>query len=162
MTKLFETLYETWSMDREIVLVKVLKHPRGKVFAAWMDPAALSQWYGPDGLNIESHEADIRAGGQWRFDMVGVFEGKEQRFPNLMRFIEIVPDERIVIDYGNGETGDPDRFYMVVTFDEQADGKTVLTLRQLHPSRERRQAVVAFGAVEYGLQTLDGLERWLG
>jgi len=49
----------------------------------------------------------------------------------------------------------------VVTFDEQADGKTVLTMRQLHPSRARRQAVVSFGAVEYGLQTLDGLAAWL-
>jgi uncharacterized protein YndB with AHSA1/START domain len=51
---------------------------------------------------------------------------------------------------------------MTVTFDEQADGKTVLTMRQLHPSRERRQAVVGFGAVEYGLQTLDSLAAWLG
>jgi hypothetical protein len=36
------------------------RHPRPKVFAAWMDPAALSQWYGPDGLSIESHEAGVR------------------------------------------------------------------------------------------------------
>lgn len=161
MTMLFEDLLETWSMDREIVLVKVLNHPRAKVFAAWMDPAALTQWYGPEGLSIESHEADMREGGFWRFDMVGVFEGKQQRFPSLMRFIQIVPNKRIVIDYG-GEDGDPNSFYMVITFDEQADAKTVLTMRQLHPSRERRQAVVAFGAVEYGLQTLGGLEKWLG
>lgn len=46
---------------------------------------------------------------------------------------------------------------MTVTFDEQTGGKTVLTMRQLHPSRERRHVVVGFGAVEYGLQTLDGL-----
>jgi hypothetical protein len=38
-----EKLFETWSLDREIVLVKVLKHPRHKVFAAWMDPEALAQ-----------------------------------------------------------------------------------------------------------------------
>jgi hypothetical protein len=30
----------------------------------------------------------------------------------------------------------------------------VLTMRQLHPSRERCQVVIGFGAVEYGLQTL--------
>lgn len=152
---------ETWSLDREIVLVKVLKHPRQKVFAAWTDPDALAQWYGPTGLEIENHEADIREGGIWRFDMVGVFEGKEQRFPNLMRFLEIVPDERIVVDYGTPDPDDPDRFRMTVTFDEQADGKTVLTMRQLHPSSRRRQAVIDFGAVEYGMQTLDGLADWL-
>lgn len=152
---------DTWSLDREIVLVRVLNHPREKVFAAWMDPTALSAWYGPDGLDIESHEADIREGGFWRFDMVGTFEGKAQRFPGFMRFLEIVPNERIVIDYGSPEPDDPGRFRMTVTFDTQTDGKTVLTLRQLHPTSERRQFVIGFGAVEYGLQTLAGLARWL-
>ena len=93
--------------------------------------------------------------------MVGTFEGKEQRFPNLMRFLELVPNERIVMDYGTPDPHDPDRFRMTVTFDEQADGKTVLTLRQLHPSSKRRQAVIDFGAVEYGMQTLDGFADWL-
>jgi len=127
-----------------------------------MDPEALAQWYGPEGLSIESHEADIREGGVWRFDMVGMFEGQEQRFANLMRFIQIVPNERILVDYGTPESDDPDRFHMLVTFDVQGDGKTVLTMRQLHPSRERRQAVLAFNAVEYGLQTLDKLAAYLG
>jgi uncharacterized protein YndB with AHSA1/START domain len=90
-----------------------------------------------------------------------MFEGREQRFPNLMRCLEIVPNERIVMDYGTPDPDDPDRFRTTVTFDEQADGKTVLTMRQLHPSSKRRQAVIGFGAVEYGLQTLDGLAAWL-
>lgn len=154
-------LLETWSLDREIVLAKVLNHPRETVFAAWMDPKALAQWYGPEGLDIETHEADIREDGVWRFDMVGLFEGKRQRFPNLMRFLEIVPNERIVMDYGTSDPNDPDRFRMTVTFDEQSDGKTVLTMRQLHPSPNRRQAVIGFGAVEYGLQTMDSLAAWL-
>jgi uncharacterized protein YndB with AHSA1/START domain len=156
-----EKLFDTWSLDREIVLVRVLKHPRHKVFAAWMDPEALAQWYGPAGLTIENLNVDIREGGEWCFDMVGVFEGKTQRFPNLMRFLKIVPNELIVVDYGTPEPNDPERFYMMITFDEQTDGKTVLTMRQLHPSRERRQTVIGFGAVEYGLQTLDGLATWL-
>lgn len=150
-----------WSLDREIVLVKLINHPRDRVFAAWMDPEVLAQWYGPDGLDIETHEADIREGGFWRFDMVGIFEGKAQRFPNLMRFIEVVPNERIVAVYGTPEPGDPNQFRVTVTFDEQADGKTVLTMRQLHPTPERRQKVIGFGAVEYGLQTLNGLAAWL-
>ena len=154
-------LLDTWSLDREVVLVRVLNHPREKVFAAWMDPEALTAWYGPAGLDIESHEADIREGGLWRFDMVGSFEGKEQRFASLMRFLEIVPNERIVMDYGTPDPHDPDRFRVTVTFDAQGDGKTVLTLRQLHPTSERRRFVIGFGAVEYGMQTLDGLAAWL-
>ena len=154
-------LLPTWPLDREVVVVKVLDHPRARVFAAWMDPAALARWYGPAGFAIETHEADLREGGTWRFDMVGTFEGEQRRFANLMRFLEIVPNERISVDYGTPEPDDPHRFRMTVTFDEQADGKTVLTLRQLHPSRERRDAVIGFGAVEYGLQTLDKLADWL-
>ena len=155
------TPLQSWSLDREIVLVKLLNHPRAKVFAAWTKPEALAAWFGPTGLSIESHEADIREGGIWRFDMVGTFEGKEQRFPNLMRFLEIVPNERIVMDHGSPDPNDPDRFRVTVTFDEQSDGKTILTLRQLHPSAKRRQTVIGFGAVEYGLQTLDKLAAWL-
>jgi uncharacterized protein YndB with AHSA1/START domain len=59
-------LMETWSLDREIVLVKLLNHRREKVFAAWMDPKALTAWYGPAGFSIETQEADIREGGIWR------------------------------------------------------------------------------------------------
>src|SRR3546814_3979065 len=57
------------------------------------DLDALAQWYGPTGLAIENHEADIREGGVWRFDMVGVLEGQQQRFPSLMRFLKVVPNE---------------------------------------------------------------------
>lgn len=143
------------------MLARVLNHPREKVFAAWLDPDALSQWYGPAGLHIETLSADIREGGIWRFDMVGNFDGKPQRFENMMRFVEIIPNERIVVDYGTPAPNDPDRFRMTVTFDAQSDGKTVLTLRQLHPTAARRQIVIGFGAVEYGMQTLDGLDAWL-
>ena len=152
---------ETWALDREIVVVKLLNHPRDKVFSAWINPEALASWYGPTGLRIETHEADIREGGIWRFDMVGQFEGKEQRFENHIRFLEILPDQRLVMDYGTPDPDDPNRFRTTVTFDEQSDGKTVVTLRQLHPTHDRRQVVIGFGAVEYGLQTLSGLADWL-
>ena len=44
----------------------------------------------------------------------------------------------------------------------EADGKTVLTLRQLHPTVEQRDAGVGFGAVELGLQTMRKLAHHLG
>lgn len=154
-------LLPAWPLDREVVVVKAINHSRAKVFAAWMDPSALEQWFGPAGFTIETHEADLRVGGVWRFDMVGNFEGEQRRFSNLMRFLEIVPNKRISVDYGTPEADDPHRFRMTITFDEQADGKSVITLRQLHPSRERRDEVIGFGAVEYGLQTLDKLTSWL-
>jgi len=38
----------------------------------------------------------------------------------------------------------------------------VLTMRQLHPTKEQRDAGIGFGAVEFGYQTLDKLARHLG
>ena len=51
---------------------------------------------------------------------------------------------------------------VTVTFDAQSDGKTVLTMRQLHPTKEQRDAGIGFGAVEFGYQTLGKLARHLG
>jgi uncharacterized protein YndB with AHSA1/START domain len=51
---------------------------------------------------------------------------------------------------------------VTLTLDEQADGKTVLTLRQLHPTVEQRDAKLGFGAVELGLQTMQKLAHHLG
>jgi hypothetical protein len=35
-------------------------------------------------------------------------------------------------------------------------------MRQLHPTKEQRDAGIGFGAVEFGYQTLDKLARHLG
>ena len=64
--------------------------------------------------------------------------------------------------HGSGQDDDPISFHVTITFDAQSNGKTVLTMRQLHPSAERRNVVINFGAVEYGYQTLDKLARHLG
>jgi hypothetical protein len=40
--------------------------------------------------------------------------------------------------------------------------RTVLTLRQLHPTAEQRAAKIGFGAVELGHQTMNKLARHLG
>ena len=52
---------------------------------------------------------------------------------------------------------DPARFRTTLTFDAQSNGKTVVTLRQLHPSKAQRDATIGFGAVEIGYTTLDAL-----
>lgn len=48
---------------------------------------------------------------------------------------------------------------VTVTFDEQSNKKTVLTMRQLLATRAQRDATIGFGAVELGYQTLDKLAQ---
>jgi uncharacterized protein YndB with AHSA1/START domain len=149
----------SWALDREIVLVRVLDAPRGAVFDAWTDPDAFCQWFGPDGFTCTVREMDVRPGGRARFDLRA---GDGTLYTNRFDYLEIVPDERIVLDHGSDVDDDPGRFRVTLTFDEQADGKTVLTLRQLHPTAGHRTAAVGFGAVELGLQTMQKLANHLG
>jgi uncharacterized protein YndB with AHSA1/START domain len=148
-----ESPWAAWPLDREIVLSRVIDAPRELVFDAWTDPEQLGSWFGPKGLTIETHEIDIRVGGVWRFDMVGW----GTRYDNRMTFLRIERPRLLEVDHGPDNDDDPRKFRMLVTFDEQTDGKTVLTLRQMHPTRAARDAGVGFGAVEFGYQTLDKL-----
>ena len=149
----------TWALDREIVLSRVIAAPRERVFQAWTDPTQIVQWFGPDGFKVESLECNVRPGGRWRF----VYTGPDgTRYDNRMVFLRVEAPRLIEIEHGSDKDEDPARFYVTVTFDAQSDGKTVLTLRQLHPTKEQRDATIGFGAVEFGYQTLGKLARHLG
>lgn len=148
--------WRDWPLDREIVLARVIDAPRSLVYAAWTDPGQIQEWFGPEGWTIESREIDLRPGGMWRFDMVAP-DGT--RYGNRMVFLRMEAPALIEVEHGSDRDNDPGRFRMLVTFDEQSNGKTVLTLRQMHPSKEQRSSTIGFGAVEYGGQTLDKLAR---
>jgi uncharacterized protein YndB with AHSA1/START domain len=147
---------DRWALDREIVLSRVIRASRDVVFSAWADAEHLPKWFGPAGFTIETKEIDIRVGGLWRFDMIAP-DGR--RYPSRMQFRRIEPPALLEFDHGADDADDKGRFRTTVTFDEQSDGKTVITLRQLHPTKAQRDAGIGFGAVEYGYQTLDKLAR---
>jgi uncharacterized protein YndB with AHSA1/START domain len=148
--------WSKWPLDREIVITRIVDAPRSLVFEAWSDPAQLPAWFGPEGFAIETKEIDIRPGGQWRFDMIAP-DGT--RYSNRMAFLRLEAPALIEVDHGTDRDDDPSAFRMLLTLDEQANGKTIVTLRQMHPTKARRDEVIGFGAVEYGGQTLDKLAR---
>jgi len=146
------TDWSGWPIDREVVMARVVEADPRTCFRAWTDPAQIVAWFGPKGFRTETREIDIREGGRWRFDMIAP-DGTV--FSNRIEFLRIAPDRLIEFHHGTDTDSDPDRFRMLVTFDGQDNGKTVLTLRQLHPSAGRRAIVIGFGAVEYGAETWD-------
>lgn len=146
--------WRDWPIDREIVLGRVIDAPRSLVYAAWTDPDQIQDWFGPEGMVIDTKEIDINPGGLWRFDMV---TSDGLRYSNRMLFLRMEAPALIEVEHGTDQDNDPGRWRMLVTFDEQSDGKTVLTLRQMHPSKRQREAKLGFGAVVYGGQTLEKL-----
>lgn len=144
----------TWDIDREIVLSRVFDAPRELVFRAWTEKDHFAKWFGPRGFTTTIRQADMRVGGLLRFDMQGP-DGKV--WDNRIVFLEIRSPERLVFDHGSDKDDDAGRFRVTITFDEQSDKKTVMTMRQLHPTKEQRAAGIGFGAVELGYQTLEKL-----
>jgi uncharacterized protein YndB with AHSA1/START domain len=147
-----------WAMDREIVLSRVINAPREMVFSAWTDPRHLPQWFGPAGFKVETKSIDIRVGGEWRFDMTAP-DGTN--YTNRVQFRRIESPHLLEFNHGSDKDNDPGMFRTTIIFDEQSDGKTVITLRQLHPTKAQRDAGIGFGAVEFGYQTLDKLARYV-
>lgn len=145
-------------LEREIVLTRVLSAEKKTVFEAFTNQAALDEWFGPGGFVTTTFEFDFRVGGRWRFE----FKGPDgTTYGNRIEYAEISPFDRLAFYHGADQDNDPNRFFVTITFDEQQDKKTVLTLRQLHPTKERRAAGIGFGAVEFGMQTLDKLAAFL-
>lgn len=147
---------DVWSLDREIVLCRVVDAAVPVVYAAWTSAERFASWFGPDGFSTEVRQMDVRPGHCSKFDM---HASDGTIFTNRFLYLDVVPDGRLVMDHGSDQDDSPDRFRVTVTFDEQENGKTVVTLRQLHQTAERRQQVISGGAVEFGLQTLRKLDE---
>lgn len=147
-----------WSLDREIVLSRVFDAPRELVYECWTRAEHLKAWFCPKGFTTTTHAIDARVGGSWRFDM---FAPDGKRYPNRIVFLEMRAPELLVFDHGTDRDDDPSRFRVTITFDAQSDGKTVMTMRQLHPTKAQRDAGIAFGAVEIGYGTMDNLAAHL-
>ncbi len=154
VTEAVESSWSSWPIDREIVFARVVDASREVVFRTWTDPSEIVQWFGPEGMSIVTHEIDIRVGGVWRFDMIA---SDGTRYGNRMEFLRIEQPALLEVDHGRDAVDDPGKFRMLVTFDEQSNGKTVVTLRQMHPSKTQRDSTIGFGAVECGVQTMNKL-----
>jgi uncharacterized protein YndB with AHSA1/START domain len=140
----------TITMEREFAA------PPAAVFAAYGDPEALKEWYGPDGFSITVLAMDFRVGGAFRFTMHGP-DGTD--YPNRIMYKEILSAQRLTYHHDSDVDNDPRGFDVVVTFATQGEGRTLLTMRTTFPSVEARNAVMKFGAVELGMQTIEKLAK---
>jgi len=141
---------------RTMVLERLIRAPRPLVWGAWMNPETLPRWWGPDGFSCRTRRIDLRAGGEWVFDMIGP-DGTV--FPNHHRYHDVRPEERIGYTLLWGENG-PKHADAWASF-EPRDGTTKVTLGMVFSTDAEFQAAKGFGAVELGLQTLGKLERFV-
>src|SRR5262245_16578526 len=116
--------------DREIVVRRTIKGPARLVFEAWSKPELLMRWWMPKSVGIPfiSCEADVRTGGTYRF--VFRHPASEQPMAFFGRYIEVVPNAKIV--WTNEESGDAGSVTTLTL--ETRGNETLLVIRDVYPT----------------------------
>ena len=138
--------------ERELVVTRTFNGPARIVFEAWTTPALFRRWWVPRsmGMSLRSCEMDVRGGGKYRLE----FEPDGMAF--FGTYLEVTPPSRLV--WSNEESGEAGPV-TTVTFEEK-DGKTLLVLRELYPSKEALDAA-GTGAADATVETFTQLDELL-
>jgi uncharacterized protein YndB with AHSA1/START domain len=117
--------------DREVVVTRTFDAPARLVFEAWSNAELFARWWVPKSLGMKLHscEMDVRTGGTYH---LGFGEGMDF----FGRYLEVTPPSRIV---WTNEEGGENGSVTTVTLTE-TDGKTLLVLSELYPSKEALDA----------------------
>lgn len=142
---------------RSMLLKRVINAPVERVWGAWVNAETLPQWWGPEGFSCTTRRIDLRAGGEWVFDMIAP-DGTV--FPNHHRYLRIEPQARIDYALLWGENG-PKHADAWIEF-TPSDGGTEVTLGMAMASAKEWAEAKGFGAEALGLQTLGKLARFIG
>jgi uncharacterized protein YndB with AHSA1/START domain len=131
--------------------VREFEAPAAAVFRAHTDPDLFTRWMGPRESPIEIVEFEAVTGGRWQW------RSRPQDYPEFSFrgvFHTVEPSSLLIqtfeFDLAPGQAG-----ISLSTFTE-IDGRTRLSIRDVYPSVEVRDAAVASG-MEHGIR--EGYER---
>ena len=80
--------------SNDLVISRLVRAPRAKLWRAWTDPQLLKEWWCPKPWTTEVRAFELRPGGAFHTFMRGP-EGASSDNPGC--FLEIVPQHRIVM-----------------------------------------------------------------
>ena len=140
--------------EREVVVTRTFDCPARLVFQAWTTAELFRRWWVPKsaGLNLISCEMDVRVGGGYRL-VFRIDASNTMAF--FGKYLEVTPPARLVWTNEEGGEGGP---VTTVTFEEK-EGKTLLVMSELHPSKEALDASI--GSTDGMGETFDQLDELL-
>jgi uncharacterized protein YndB with AHSA1/START domain len=141
--------------DRELVVTRSFNAPAALVFKAWTTPELMMRWWAPKsfGITFISCEMDVKTGGTYRF--VFGHPAADQPMAFFGRYIEVVPNARIVWTNEEAEGG----AVSTATFTE-TNGQTRVVVHDLYPSKAALDEALASGSTgawPEQFEALDGL-----
>lgn len=159
---------------QEFVITRTLNAPQDLVWRAWAEADRLAKWWGPKGCSIRVHRLDFHPGGICLYTMT--FPGSEDAMWGRFAFREILAPQKLtwVNSFSDAEGGItrppfddnwPLEILNEMTLTEEADGKTLLTLRA-KPINATSEEVRTFDENRESLRlgyggTWDQLEEYL-
>jgi len=123
--------------ERELVITRTFNGPARIVYEAWTKPELFMRWWAPKSMGVPllSCEMDVRVGGGYR---VAFGHDASSAMAFFGKYIDVIPNSRLV--WTNEES--EDAAVTTVTFEEK-DGKTLLVLHELYPSKEALDEAIA-------------------
>lgn len=135
--------------DRKLLITRTFDAPRRLVFDAMTKPEMLKEWMrGPEGWSLPHCEAELRAGGAWRYTWRHD-DGREMAASG--RYLEFTPPDRTIHtelfdeDWTGGET-------VITTTYKETNGRTTVTLSIEYSSEDARERVLKSPMAE-GMET---------
>ena len=143
--------------DRELVVTRTFNGPARIVFEVWTKPELFQRWWTPKSFGIVflSCEMDVRTGGTYR--LVFSHPSSEKPMEFFGKYIEVIPNARIVWTNDEGEDG---RAVTTVTFEERG-GETLVVMHDLYPSKEALDDAIASGSTSGAGETFAQLDELL-
>ncbi len=142
--------------ERELVVTRTFDFPARLVFEAWTRPELFTRWWVPKsyGLSLLSCDMDARVGGKYRL----VFRvGASDSMAFFGTYVEVTPHSRLA---WTNEEGGEGGAVTTVTF-EEGDGRTLLVMSDLHPSKEALDGAIDSGSTGGVGETFDQLDELL-
>ena len=138
----------------DLIITHTFDAPVERVWEAWVDPALVMQWWGPDHFTSPSARIDFREGGKSLLCMRAPQDFGGQDFYSTWTYTAIVPKQRIEYIHrladAEGNEIDPVKMGMpadfpqgqhhIITFEAMDESKTKLTVTEIGwPMNEMRE-----------------------
>ncbi|HEU5296719.1 MAG TPA: SRPBCC family protein [Burkholderiaceae bacterium] len=150
--------------SNDLVISRLVRAPRAKLWRAWTDPELLKQWWCPRPWTTEVRTFELRPGGGFHTFMRGPDGGTSD---NPGCFVEIVPSSRIAFTTALTAGWRPGTPWMpmtaVITLADEASG-TRYVANVMHPdqaTRDRHQELGFFDGWNTCITQLDELATQL-
>lgn len=156
-TKNSDTFKMTLPTATEAHLSRMFDTPIEKLWKVLVDPARISDWWGPRGTITKVVKMDVRVGGTWHYIVTdpdgttrGVFRGE---------YKEIVPFKRLVYTF-EYEPYTGHMLTEITTLEEQGS-KTLMTVHVVYDNQNDRDSMIQAGMERGNRESWDRLEELL-